>query len=92
MRDGSMVVGADEEIGVASARRIAARLEEDPGLDVCVDFTKTRTMAPGALGVIAEALARRSGMVTVVGLSSHELRILRYLGIRLPDREMDPLA
>jgi threonine dehydrogenase-like Zn-dependent dehydrogenase len=84
MKDASNVLlQVDEDVGLAAARRIAERLDGHATCDVCLDFSGTRAMAPGALGVIAEALTRHSGAVSVLGLSRTDERILEYLGVRL---------
>jgi hypothetical protein len=46
-----------------------------------VDLTRVREFHDFGVTVLAQALQRRRGKVSVRGLRQHHLRLLRYLGI-----------
>jgi hypothetical protein len=76
-----MFVRAERHVGLEAAERVAGQLDQFSKLEACIDFSGTRSIDPRALPVIAAAVARRNGRVTIVGLSRHERRILEYLGV-----------
>jgi hypothetical protein len=77
----------ERHVGLEGAERVAWQLDQCSTSETRVDFSETRTIEPGALRVIAAAMARRNGHVAIVGLSRHERRILEYLGVHDGVRE-----
>jgi hypothetical protein len=74
------ITGAFDPI---AASRLRARLAEVPP-DTCVvlDFSRAREVADLALAVLAAALATtRHPRVLLRGLTQHQERMLRYLGV-----------
>ena len=72
--------------GVVERFRSAARERE-----LVLEFAPTVECDMVALSFIAEAIARRGIPVSVRGLSGHDFRILRYLGMPLPGGPEEPL-
>lgn len=77
---GPVVIRADGTFDVPAAERVARELEEAAGLEVRVDLTRVRDFHDFGVAVLARALAGRRE-VPVRGLRTHQIRLLRYLGI-----------
>jgi ABC-type transporter Mla MlaB component len=68
------------EFGVDDARRAAALLEGAvQGAQVSLDFTHCAQVNASSLAHLAETIEQRGGATRLLGLSRHDLRILRYL-------------
>ena len=76
----SLVIQADGTFDVFAAERVARAIREAPGLEVRVDLTRVRDFHDLGVAALAKALASRR-QVQVRGLRTHQIRLLRYLGI-----------
>jgi NCAIR mutase (PurE)-related protein len=91
---GPIVIQADGTFDVPAAERVARELLEADGLEVRVDLTRVRDFHDFGVAVLARALAARRE-VSVRGLRTHQIRLLRYLGIEPaaePARSADALV
>jgi len=77
---GRVVIHADGTFDVPAAERVARELRDAEGLEVRVDLTQVRDFHDFGVAVLARALASRR-QVSVRGLRTHQIRLLRYLGI-----------
>lgn len=77
---GPLVIQADGTFDVPAAERVARELSAAEGLEVRVDLTRVRDFHDFGVAVLARALASRR-QVSVRGLRTHQIRLLRYLGI-----------
>lgn len=75
-----LVIHADGTFDVPAAERVARAIQAANGLDVRVDLTQVRDFHDFGVAVLARALATRR-QVEVRGLRTHQIRLLRYLGI-----------
>jgi len=75
-----LVIEADGTFDVPAAERVARALQQAAGLEVRVDLTQVRDFHDFGLAVLARALASRR-QVKVRGLRTHQIRLLRYLGV-----------
>lgn len=85
---GPVVIQADGTFDVPAATRVARELTEVVGLEVRVDLTQVRDFHDLGVAVLGRALAANR-RVSVRGLRTHQIRLLRYLGIEAveePDR------
>jgi len=65
-----------------AARRLEAMLSRaKPGVHLCVDLTQVREFPDFSLAVLAQALTRCEARLTLLGLSQHQIRVLRYFGV-----------
>jgi len=65
-----------------AARRLEALLSRiEPGVRLCVDLTQVRELPDFSLAVLAQALTRCEAQLTLLGLSQHQIRVLRYCGV-----------
>lgn len=78
--DRALVIQADGTFDVHAAERVARAIREAPGLEVRVDLTRVRDFHDLGVAALAKALAARR-QVQVSGLRTHQIRLLRYLGI-----------
>ena len=76
----SLVIQADGTFDVLAAERVARAIQEAPELEVRVDLTRVRDFHDLGVAALARALASRR-QVQVQGLRTHQIRLLRYLGI-----------
>jgi anti-anti-sigma regulatory factor len=77
---GPLVIQADGTFDLPAAERVARELRDADGLEVRVDLTQVRDFHDFGVAVLARALASRR-QVHVRGLRTHQIRLLRYLGI-----------
>lgn len=76
-----IVIHADGTFDGPTAERVVRELQDaGPGLEVQVDLTQVRDFHDFGVAVLARALAKRR-LVDVRGLRTHQLRLLRYMGI-----------
>jgi anti-anti-sigma regulatory factor len=75
-----LVIQADGTFDVPAAERVARAIQAASGLEVRVDLTRVRDFHDFGVAVLARALATRR-QVEVRGLRTHQIRLLRYLGI-----------
>ena len=81
-----LVIRADGTFDVPAAERVARAIQAANGLEIRVDLTRVRDFHDFGVAVLAKALASRRH-VEVRGLRTHQIRLLRYLGI---DAVRDP--
>jgi len=72
-----------DQFDVGTARRIEAiLLAASTDARICLDLRRVRNVQDAAVGVVADALLqRRTLRVEIRGLSQHQVRLLRYLGL-----------
>lgn len=75
-----LVIQADGTFDVPAAERVARAIQDADGLAVRVDLTRVREFHDLGVAALAKALASRR-RVEVRGLRTHQIRLLRYLGI-----------
>jgi anti-anti-sigma regulatory factor len=77
------VLRFDDEFDVRTARRIEAiLLAADAHASICLDLRRVRHVPDAAVGVVADALLQRRALNVVIrGLSQHQVRLLRYMGL-----------
>ncbi len=72
---------------VADADSLHDALHElAPEKPVAVDFHQVRLFADFAVARLVQEIADRPGHVTLIGLSEHHHRLLRYVGAQSEDR------
>lgn len=82
-----LILRVDGLLDLEHARKIVRRLQSAlVGVEVVIEFSPRVQCALVPLSLIAEAIARRGSPVAVRGLSQHDIRILRYLGVTLPSK------
>ena len=80
---GEMTIRIDGDLGSSEAYRLAGWLREVPVEEPLVlDFTAAHHCEDFGLATLAGELKGRTG-VTVRGLSRHQEKLLRYLGVDL---------
>jgi STAS domain len=86
----AMVIEMNGTFDVPAAERIALALAEAGEREVSVDLSRVRDFHDHGVAMLARALTGHR-RVQVRGLSHHQLRLLRYLGVEtvVPD---DPMA
>jgi anti-anti-sigma regulatory factor len=77
---GPLIIQADGTFDVPAAERVARELQQATELEVRIDLTRVRDFHDFGVAVLARALANRR-QVDVRGLRTHQIRLLRYLGI-----------
>lgn len=77
---GTLVIQADGTFDVPAAERVARELDGAVDLQVRIDLTRVRDFHDFGVAVLARALARRR-QIDVRGLRTHQIRLLRYLGV-----------
>ena len=71
---------------VASAAAVVSRLGgADPAALVRIVFGAKADCHLVPLALVGDAITRRGTPVQIEGLSQHHLRVLRYLGVTMPD-------
>jgi hypothetical protein len=80
---GSLVIRLDGAFDIESVRSIQARIADLPeSAEVYVDLTRVREFHDRAVAALADVLAVTRAQVSVRGLRQHQMRMLRYLGVR----------
>jgi anti-anti-sigma regulatory factor len=77
---GPLVIQANGTFDVPAAERVARELQQAAEVEVRIDLTQVRDFHDFGVAVLARALASRR-QVDVRGLRTHQIRLLRYLGI-----------
>ncbi len=80
VRPEPLVIQARGTFDVPAAEQVARELRAAAGLEVRVDLTQVRDFHDFGVAVLARELAGRR-QVDVRGLRTHQIRLLRYLGI-----------
>lgn len=84
---GEIVIRVDGTFDPQAALRLSGRLGEVPaGATLVVDFSRARELQDLGLAMMAAPLAGRP--LHVLGLSQHQRRLLRYLGLDLGPEEL----
>jgi hypothetical protein len=78
------VIQMEGTFDLPAAERVALALQAAPaGQEVRLDLTRVREFHDFSVAVLARALQGRR--VDVRGLRTHQLRLLRYLGVEMID-------
>ncbi len=84
-----VVIRLSGGIDGSAGARLARCIDELPKADrVVVDFTRLRSLEDVDVVAMARGLAGHSEL-SIRGLGRHQLRLLRYCGVRLPVKEPD---
>jgi anti-anti-sigma regulatory factor len=83
---GVMIIEMDGTFDVPAAQRVALALQEAGEREVRIDLTHVRDFHDFGVALLAKAMAGRR-QVSVRGLRTHQVRLMRYLGI---DAETQP--
>jgi len=77
------VLRFDHDFDVRTARRIETiLLAAASDASICLDLRGVRHVQDAAVGVVADALRQRRALrVEIRGLSQHQIRLLRYMGL-----------
>ncbi len=76
-----------------AARHLEAMLARlEPGVRLRVDLTQVREFHDFGIAVLAQALTRCKAQVTLLGLSQHQVRLLRYFGVEAAPHERAAVA
>jgi len=76
------VVRLDGAFDGVAARRLEALLARtQAGARLHIDATQVREFHDFGLAVLATALAQCRALVTLSGLRTHQIRVLRYFGV-----------
>ncbi len=87
---GEIVIRVDGTFDPQAALRLSGWLGEVPDdAEVTLDFSRTRDLQDLGLAAMAGPLAAH-GPLHVMGLSYHQRRLLRYLGVNLAADELAP--
>jgi hypothetical protein len=60
---------------------LSARLDQEPLLEVVLDFSRVSEFVDSAVAVIASSLVSSSHRVSLHGLRQHQERLFRYFGV-----------
>src|SRR4051812_46908074 len=60
---------------------LSARLDQEPVLEVVIDFSRVTEFVDSAVAVIAPSLASSGHHVRLRGLRQHQERLFRYFGV-----------
>jgi hypothetical protein len=73
---------------------LSARLDQEPLLEVVLDFSRVSEFVDSSVAVIASPLVSSSHRVSLQGLRQHQERLLRYFGVEPaePSGESAPLS
>lgn len=84
LTDGSLVLRLGRHFGAADAERLAETIRcFSPFSRLTLDFTDVRDLQDSAWGAIAATLAASGAQdVALRGLTAHQSRMLKYLGVR----------
>ena len=86
---GEVVIHIDGNFDASAASRLSGWIVEVPsGQPLVLDFTQVKTCEPFGLAAVARDLAARNPVV-VRGLTRHDERMLRYLGVKLGEPPLD---
>jgi len=78
------VIQMEGTFDLPAAKEVEAALQSAPaGLEVRLDLTRVREFHDFSVAVLARALQGRR--VDVRGLRTHQLRLLRYMGVEMID-------
>jgi hypothetical protein len=84
-RSNTVVLHVAEMLDLGHAHAIIRQILSAPAdASIVIEFGSLAQCRLTALSLLAEAIGRRGGPVSVRGLARHDIRILRYLGISLP--------
>jgi hypothetical protein len=75
-----LITGAAGTFDAPAPERVARELQAAAGLEVRIDLTQVRDFHDFGVAVLARALVARR-RVDVRGLRTHQIRLLKYLGI-----------
>ena len=81
---GIMIIEMNGTFDVPAAQFVAQQLEVAGERDVRIDLTHVREFHDFGVALLAKALAGRR-RVSVRGLRTHQVRLMRYLGIEAAD-------
>ncbi len=85
---GEIVIRIDGTFDPQAALRLSGWLGEVPvGAEVTLDFSRARELQDLGLATVAGRLAGQAPL-HVLGLSHHQRRLLRYLGVDLGPEEL----
>ena len=72
---------------------LSARLDQEPLLEVVIDFSRVAEFVDSAVAVIATSLASSPHHVRLHGLRQHQERLFRYFGVdpEEPAGDLPPL-
>jgi anti-anti-sigma regulatory factor len=77
---GQVVIHANGTFDVPTAEQVVRALDAaTAGLEVRIDLSQVRDFHDFGVAVLARALARRRAAVS--GLRTHQIRLLKYLGV-----------
>jgi anti-anti-sigma regulatory factor len=74
---------------IQAAQEVARRLAGAPHFEVYLDLSRVREFQDFGLAVLAQSLTGRSPRVRILGLRTHQVRLLRYLGVDVAGPERD---
>jgi hypothetical protein len=78
------VIQMEGTFDLPAAKEVAAALEAAPaGLEVRLDLTRVREFHDFSVAILARAIQGRR--VDIRGLRTHQLRLLRYMGVEVVD-------
>jgi len=87
-----LILRVDGLLDLEHAHEVVRRLQSAPtGAEVVIEFSPWFQCGLVPLSLVAEAITSRGSPVEVRGLSQHDVRILRYLGVAFPSKD-DPGA
>lgn len=81
---GTMIIEMNGTFDVPAAQFVAEQLQIAGERDVRIDLTHVREFHDFGVALLAKALAGRH-RVSVRGLRTHQVRLMRYLGIESAD-------
>lgn len=77
----------------ASAFELASRIENEPLVDVIVDFSQVTEFVDYGIAVLASAVQASAGKhVSLCGLRTHQRRLLEYFGVHEADAAHDAVS
>lgn len=83
-----LVVRVDGLLDLEHAQDVVRRLRSAPsGAEIVIEFAPSAQCGLVPLSLVAEAIASHESQVSVRGLSQHDVRILRYLGVHFPSKD-----
>lgn len=89
--DDPLTIRIDQQLDAPTASAVVERVRlAAPGRAVILDVGPGVECELFALSLLAEVLEQRGASVHVRGLAAHDLRILEYLGVRLPRPAPEP--
>lgn len=80
--DGAVVMRVKGAFDAALAWQVGDMLAAaEPDSHVILDFSKAGGFPDSAVAMLAQSMAKASGSVSLLGIGSHQRRILRYFGV-----------